>query len=68
MRVPENTHPDELGHNRVHFKNHAILYLVIIAASWLLWFATGSGYMWPIWPMAIGFIGMAFHYMMAWGE
>ena len=40
-----------------------IVYIVTITAFWIIWYFTGSGYIWPIWPMAGWGIGVFFHYM-----
>ena len=68
MSTLRNTSLDELGHSKVHFRHHLVLYLVLSVIFWSIWYTTGSGYMWPVWPMALGLIGMLFHYIQAWGE
>jgi hypothetical protein len=52
----------ELAHKRVDFRRHLIVYCIIISALWLIWFITGQGYVWPVWPMAGWGIGLIFHY------
>jgi len=58
----------ELERKRVHFRQHIIVFLVVNAIFWLVWYSTGSGYMWPIWPAAFWVVPIIFHYMDAWGE
>ena len=53
----------EQAHKRVEFKSHLIVYCVVIGTLWVIWFFTGQGYMWPIWPMAGWGIGVIFHYI-----
>ena len=53
----------ELARKRVAFRAHLITYGVINAAFWIIWFVTGQGYPWPIWPMAGWGIGVIFHYL-----
>lgn len=63
MQTPTDTQLRELAHKRVDFRRHLIVYFVINAMLWLLWFATGQGYPWPVWPMAGWGIGVLFHYL-----
>ena len=53
----------ELARKRVEFRRHLVVYFVIISILWMIWFLTGAGYIWPIWPMAGWGIGVIFHYM-----
>ena len=53
----------ELARKRVEFRRHLVVYFVINAILWTIWFLTGQGYIWPIWPMAGWGIGVIFHYM-----
>lgn len=53
----------ELAHKRVEFRTHLIVYFVVNAGLWLIWFFTYRGYMWPIWPTAGWGIGLIFHYL-----
>ena len=53
----------ELARKRVEFRRHQVVYFVIISILWMIWFLTGAGYIWPIWPMAGWGIGVIFHYM-----
>jgi hypothetical protein len=34
---------------RRDFKGHLVAYVVVNAALWAVWAATGSGYAWPAW-------------------
>lgn len=57
---------------RASFKTHFATYVIINIFLWLLWFFGGgrtgsSGLPWPAWP-ALGWgIGLAFHYLGAYG-
>ena len=53
---------------RLHFRQHVIVFLIVNAIFWLIWYTAGSGYMWPIWPLALWITPLIFHYMDAWGE
>lgn len=53
----------ELARKRVEFRSHLIVYCVINAILWLIWFLTGQGYIWPIWPTAGWGVGLIFHYL-----
>ncbi|MEP1095893.1 MAG: 2TM domain-containing protein [Cyclobacteriaceae bacterium] len=48
---------------RVDFKHHFLIYVVVIAFLWAIWAATGSGYMWPVWPTGGWGIAIFFHYV-----
>ncbi|MGE5519135.1 MAG: 2TM domain-containing protein, partial [Candidatus Dadabacteria bacterium] len=53
----------EIARKRVGFRAHLVVYLVTNAAFWIIWLATGQGYLWPVWLMALWGIGLVFHYM-----
>lgn len=53
----------ELAHKRVEFRTHLIVYCVINATCWLIWYFTGQGYKWPVWPMAGWGVGLLLHYI-----
>ena len=53
----------ELAHKRVEFRAHLVVYCVTNAALWIIWWFTGSQYIWPIWPMVGWGIGLIFHYL-----
>lgn len=53
----------ELARKRVDFRNHLVVYFVVNAALWIIWWVTGAGYMWPVWPMTGWGIGVIFHYV-----
>ena len=53
----------ELAHKRVEFRTHLVVYFVINAALWVIWFVTGQGYIWPVWPLVGWGIGLLFHYL-----
>ena len=63
MQTPTDTQLHELARKRVEFRSHLIVYCVTIGALWIIWFLTGRGYPWPVWPMAGWGIGVVFHYM-----
>lgn len=43
---------------RRDFKGHLVAYVVINAALWALWAATGAGYAWPAWVTGLWAIGL----------
>ncbi|HEX6333667.1 MAG TPA: 2TM domain-containing protein [Flavisolibacter sp.] len=53
----------ELARRRVEFRRHLVVYIVTNSMLWIIWWAAGQGYMWPIWPMAGWGIGLIFHYL-----
>lgn len=53
----------ELARKRVDFRAHLVVYFVINAFLWAIWFLTGQGYPWPIWPTVGWGIGVIFHYL-----
>jgi hypothetical protein len=63
MQTPTDSQLRELARKRVEFRVHLVVYCVTNAALWTIWFFTGQGYLWPVWPMAGWGIGLAFHYM-----
>ena len=63
MQTPADSQLHELARKRVDFRAHLIVYCVTNAALWIIWFVTGRGYVWPVWPMAGWGIGLVFHYM-----
>ena len=63
MQTYTDTRLREIARKRVEFRIHLIVYCVINAALWLIWFVTSGGYMWPAWPMCIWGTGLVFHYL-----
>jgi hypothetical protein len=63
MQTPTDTQLHELAHKRVEFKAHLIVYCLTNTAFWLIWYVTGHGYVWPIWPLAGWGVGLLFHYL-----
>ena len=63
MQTPTDIQLRELARKRVEFRTHLIVYIVTNAAFWTIWFFTGQGYLWPVWPMAGWGIGLIFHYL-----
>lgn len=53
----------QLARKRVEFRSHLIVFCVTIGGLWLIWYFTGAGYMWPLWPMIGWGIGLIFHYV-----
>jgi hypothetical protein len=62
MQILTDSQLHELARKRVDFRRHLIVYCVIISVLWIIWFFTGQGYVWPVWPMAGWGIGLIFHY------
>ena len=63
MQTPSDTQLHQLAHKRVEFRTHLAVYLITNTACWIIWFLTGRGYIWPVWPMAGWGIGVVFHYV-----
>lgn len=63
MQASTDTQLHELARKRVDFRAHLIVYVVTNTFLWIIWFFTGGGYPWPVWPMAGWGIGLAFHYL-----
>ena len=63
MQTISDTQLRELARKRIAFRAHLIVYCVIISVLWMIWYVTGSSYLWPIWPTAIWGIGLIFHYI-----
>jgi hypothetical protein len=53
----------EQARKRIEFRVHLVVYIVINAALWMIWFFTGRGYLWPVWPMVGWGPGLVFHYL-----
>lgn len=53
----------ELARKRVEFRRHLLVYFITNAALWIIWFLTGQGYPWPVWPLVGWGIGLVFHYI-----
>lgn len=58
----------DIAKRRASFKRHLVIYLIMNAFFWVLWFILGQktygtdGVPWPVWP-ALGWgIGLAFHF------
>jgi hypothetical protein len=63
MKTHSDAQLHELARKRVDFRAHLVVYFVTNAALWTIWFLTGQGYIWPVWPMAGWGIGVIFHYL-----
>ena len=63
MQTPSDTQLPELAHKRVEFRSHLIVYCVVNGSLWVIWWLTGHGYVWPVWPSVGWGIGLLFHYL-----
>lgn len=43
------------------FRNHVAIYLIVNAMFVVVWAVSGTGYFWPVWPIAGWGIGLAVH-------
>ena len=53
----------QLAHKRIEFRIHLMVYCITNAALWVIWWFTGRGYPWPIWPLVGWGIGVIFQYL-----
>jgi hypothetical protein len=67
--APEGKDPQlwNLAQRRASFKRHLVVYLILNAFFWVLWYFSGGpsyneGLPWPVWPMLGWGIGLGFHY------
>jgi len=71
--IPEGKDPAlwEIAQKRASFKGHLMVYIVVNAFFWGIWFFGGSRYgegyhgghyPWPVWPLMGWGIGLAFHF------
>ena len=75
-QTPQGKDPElwELARRRASFRSHLGTYLIVIAFLWVLWFINGAniygrpGIPWPVWPTFGWGIGLAFHYLGAYGN
>jgi len=63
MSALNDTQLRELAHKRVEFRTHLVVYIVINTSLWIIWYATGGNYPWPVWPLIGWGIGLFFHYV-----
>ena len=63
MQTLNDSQLHELARKRVEFRSHLLVYCITNAALWVIWYLTGSGYPWPIWPLVGWGIGLLFHYL-----
>jgi hypothetical protein len=63
MKPLTDTQLHQLARKRVGFRTHLIVYFAINAALWIIWWITGQGYLWPVWPLVGWGIGLLFHYL-----
>lgn len=57
----------EIAQRRASFKSHLLVYVIVIAGLWAIWFFTGQhlshrGFPWPLFPMFGWGIGLFFHF------
>jgi hypothetical protein len=63
MQSLSDTELRQLARKRVEFRSHLIVYVVINSSLWIIWYATGGRYPWPVWPLVGWGIGLFFHYI-----
>ena len=63
MQVSNDAQLRDLARRRVGFRAHVVAFCITMSALWLVWYVTGQGYMWPVWPTAGWGIGLIFHYL-----
>jgi hypothetical protein len=63
MQRLTDTQLRQLAHKRVEFRSHLIVYCVMNTALWVIWWFTGHGYPWPMWPLVGWGVGLLFHYL-----
>lgn len=63
MQTFSDSQLHEIARKRVEFRAHLIVYCVVNGALWILWYVTGQGYPWPLWPLIGWGIGLTFHYL-----
>jgi len=74
METPRNEFLWKKAKNRAGFKIHLRTYFIVNGGLWIIYFLTMSQswgrhmYPWPIWPMLGWGIGLASHYMSAYGN
>lgn len=74
METPRNEFLWKKAKNRAAFKIHLRSYFIVNGGLWIIYFLTasqswgGHSFPWPIWPMLGWGIGLASHYMSAYGN
>jgi hypothetical protein len=63
MQTPSDAQLHELARKRVDFRRHLLVFFIVNTAFWIIWYVTGQGYLWPVWPMGCWGIGVVFHYV-----
>lgn len=68
----KDPHVWQVAERRASFKSHFASYIIINIFLWVLWLVGGgrtgtSGVPWPVWPTLGWGIGLAFHYLGAYG-
>jgi len=61
--IPTDAQLHKLAHKRVEFRKHLLVYCIINVILWTLWYLTGHGYIWPLWPTMGWGVGLIFHYL-----
>lgn len=73
METPRDKYLWKKAQNRVAFKSHALMYVLVNAGMWLLYLFMRTQpwgdnlHPWPIWSMIGWGIGLASHYFSAYG-
>jgi hypothetical protein len=62
MQIVNDNQLRELAKKRVDFRRHFAVFCIMNSALWLIWWFSGQGYVWPIWPLAGWGVGLLFHY------
>ena len=52
---------------RYGFRIHFTIYILVNAGLTVLWYLTGAGFLWPLFPIIFWGIGVAANYMAAYG-
>ena len=65
MEADARTRARRIAEARYGFRWHALIYTFVNAGLVAIWFLTGEGFPWPIFPIVFWGIGLASHYMSA---
>ena len=58
----------EIALNRYGFRWHLLAYSVVNAVLVWVWYYTGAGFPWPLFPIIFWGIGLIAHYLAAYGR
>lgn len=53
----------ETAKRRIGFKIHFSLFLILFPVNWIIWYATNTTYLWPIWPTLGWSLGIVVHWL-----